>query len=249
MLNDKYILAVVPARSGSKGVPGKNMRLLRGLSLIGWTGKVLSRVPIIDRRVISTDSEVFAAEGERYGLEASFLRPAELSTDSAGAVETMRHAVTEMERLTGHRFDIILIVEPISPLRLPSDIEKTIQRLEATGADSVVCVSPLPPKWHPHKVLDASGGKLAFFDDLGKAVVSRQTLSQLYWRNGVCYALTRACLMEKAVIISDNTVPEHIEHAVVNIDEPWELDWAEFLLEKRLFVPAWEEPDPASTEL
>src|SRR5438046_493041 len=110
MLRGKSVLAVVPARSGSKGIPNKNMQLLKGVSLIGWAGKTLSRLPFIDVSVISTDSPEYAREGRRYGLEAPFLRPPHLSTDRAGAVETTQNALTETERLYKRRFDIILLI-------------------------------------------------------------------------------------------------------------------------------------------
>lgn len=233
MLEGKRILAVVPARSGSKGLPNKNMRLLDGISLIGWAGRTLGQLQFIDRRIISTDSPEYAREGERYGLEAPFLRPAHLSTDTAGAVETMQHALTMMETLTNQSFDIVLIIEPTSPLRLPLDIEKAVRRLISSGVDCVVTVSPLSSKSHPLKVLKVTEGRLDFYLEAGRTIKDRQSLDQLYWRNGVCYALTRTCLMDQAAVFVERCVPEIVDHPVVNIDEPWELEWAEFLLARR----------------
>lgn len=203
--------------------------------MIGWAGRTVAQLAFLDSRIISTDSPAYAAEGERCGLEAPFLRPHELSTDTAGAVETMQHALKAVEGLRGQRFDIVVIVEPTSPLRLPADIEKTVRRLIRAGADSAVSVSPLPAKSHPQKVLRVADGKLTFYLEAGRAVANRQSLEQLYWRNGVCYALTRACLVEQGAILGRNCVAEITDHPVVNIDEPWELDWAEFLLDRGLF--------------
>lgn len=236
MLEGKRILAVVPARSGSKGLPNKNMRLLDGISLIGWAGRTLGQLQFIDRRIISTDSPEYAREGERYGLEAPFLRPPRLSTDTAGAVETIQHALTMMETLTNQSFDIVLIIEPTSPLRLPLDIEKAVRRLISSGVDCVVTVSPLSSKSHPLKVLKVTEGRLDFYLEAGRTIKDRQSLDQLYWRNGVCYALTRTCLMDQAAVFVERCVPEIVDHPVVNIDEPWELEWAEFLLARRAFA-------------
>lgn len=232
MMNGKRILAVVPARSGSKGIPNKNMRELCGTSLIGWAGKTLSQLPFLDARILSTDSEEYTREGERYGLAAPFLRPAQLSGDKAGAIETMQHALVEAERHYDTRFDVLLIVEPTSPLRMPDDIERVTRRLVESGADSVVTVSPLSSKSHPRKILKVANGWLDFWQAGGNSVVDRQALStNLYWRNGVCYALTRECL-ERGLIFTERTLPDIITRPIVNIDEELELDWAEFLMRR-----------------
>lgn len=231
MLQGKRILAVVPARSGSKGIPHKNMRRLQGVSLIGWAGKTLSQLPFLDAKVISTDSPEYAEEGRRYGLEVPFLRPDHLSTDDAGAVETVQHALVESEQHYGTTFDVILIIEPTSPLRTAEDVARATRRLVDTDADSVVAVSPLWDKAHPLKILKLENGRLRFFEEKGKDIKGRQALSGgLYWRNGVCYALTRACLMERNAIFTENTLADVITRPIVNIDEPIELQWAEFLI-------------------
>src|SRR5215210_4771724 len=111
MLNNKTVIAIVPARSGSKGIPNKNMQALKGVSLIGWAGKTLGQVPFIDARIISTDSPEYAREGQRYGLDAPFLRPPHLSNDQAGAVETIQHALLEAEKHYRQRFEVILLAE------------------------------------------------------------------------------------------------------------------------------------------
>src|SRR5688500_14347535 len=101
MIGASRVLAVVPARSGSKGIPDKNMRAVQGRSLIGWAGRCLSHLGFIDRRVISTDSPRYAEEGRRFGLDARFLRPDSLSGDRAGAVETVAHALGAVEAIDG----------------------------------------------------------------------------------------------------------------------------------------------------
>ena len=245
MFEDRRILAVVPARSGSRGVPDKNLKPLAGTSLIGWAGKTLAQVPWIEHRIISTDSPAYAEEGRRFGLDTPFLRPAELSTDTAGAVETVQHALTTMETLSQQRFDLVLIVEPTSPLRRASDLERATRRLIDSEADSVVSVSALSSKAHPRKVFRMAGdGELQFYEESGHAVRSRQSLEPLYWRDGVCYALTRACLMDQGAIIGRRCLADLTPHPVVNIDEPWELTWAECLLAQGLFV--FEEPGMAA---
>jgi CMP-N-acetylneuraminic acid synthetase len=232
MLGARRILAVVPARAGSKGVPSKNMRELRGLSLIGWAARILNRLPYLDARVISTDAPAYAAEGQRHGLAAPFLRPPELSSDTASSVDTVAHALRLMESRTASRFEIVIVLEPTSPLRLPEDVTRTIARIIGEACDSAATVSRLDPKWHPCKAIRIDNGRVAVGAPNQAPVVMRQQLEPLFWRNGVCYAATRECLLEQHEILGRDCAAHIVEHPVVNIDAEWELDWAEFLLAK-----------------
>jgi CMP-N-acetylneuraminic acid synthetase len=230
MLEGRRILAVVPARAGSKGVANKNMRPLAGLSLIGWAARALRTLEYMDARIISTDAQEYASEGARHGLEVPFLRPAHLSDDRATAVDTVTHALLTMEQRAGETFAAIVILEPTSPLRLPDDVTRTLMHVIRGGRDSAVTLSRLDAKWHPRKALRVTGGTVTPLVDGEPPITSRQELDDLFWRNGVCYAVSRDCLIRDRLIIGRDCGAEVIEHAVVNIDAEWEFDWAEFLL-------------------
>jgi CMP-N-acetylneuraminic acid synthetase len=223
---------VVPARSGSKGIPDKNMAQIGGLSLIARAGAVLSRIPWLDRRVISTDSPRYAEEACVHGLDAPFLRPKELSGDTAGALETIVHALQTCEQLDDRTYDLIVLAEPTSPLREPDDIAWTVKTLLETSADSSLTVSQIDTKYHPHKVFEIINDRLKFFTSMGKTVTGRQQLEPLFSRNGLCYCFQRETLLTKRALITDHTVPVITQRPVVNIDEPLDLLWAEFLLER-----------------
>lgn len=233
MIKGQRVLAVVPARSGSKGIPDKNLQLLAGQTLIARAASVLKSPECswIDRAIISTDSAPYAEEAKRAGLEAPFLRPPELSHDAAGAIETMVHAVTASEAHYGERCDIVLIIEPTCPFRRAEDIAGCVQLLIDSSAESVVAVSKVDTKFHPHKVLTLAGGKLGFYDAAGAQVKARQSLQPLLYRNGACYALTRKCLLEKQAIFTENTRGYLVERVLVNIDEPIDLEFARYLAE------------------
>ncbi len=235
MKDGKRILAVVPARSGSKGIPDKNMQPLGGRSLIARAAELLRSTDCswIDRAIISTDSASYADEAKRHGLDAPFRRPPEFSHDKAGAVETMIHAMTEAETHFGERFDVVLIVEPTCPLRRAEDIARAVDLLLASGAESVVTVSRADTKFHPHKLLRMADDQLGFYDPAGAAVKARQSLEPLFFRNGACYALTRACLLDRQAVFTDNTRGLLIERDLVNIDEPIDLEFARFLVEQK----------------
>lgn len=232
MLHGKKVIAIVPARSGSKGIPGKNLKTLSGISLVGHAGKCLGMLDWLDRKIISSDSIEIAEEGKRFGLEAPFIRPPELSADDTGAVETLIHAVTEAENIYGERYDIILIIEPTSPLRIPNDINESAEKLISTSTDSVVTVSKLSSKCHPMKVFIIRGDDMEFYQEGAGTITSRQQLSDLYWRNGACYALSRNCLLNKQKIITEKTKSIIIDREMVNIDDPIDLEWAEFLINR-----------------
>lgn len=223
------ILAVVPARSGSKGIPDKNLRQVGGLSLIARAARCLAECSEVDRRIISTDSPAYAEEARRHGLEVPFLRPPELSGDGVGAVETMQHAWIESERHYNERYDVLLIVEPTCPLRLPGDVQGCIDLLTASGADSVVTVSRVDTKFHPAKILRIDDGRLGFYLSEGAQVKTRQSLSAYYYRNGACYGLTRRALLERGEIFSDDTRAYVVDRPLPNIDEPIDLAWAGWL--------------------
>jgi len=226
------VLAVVPARSGSKGIPDKNMARVGGLSLIARAAKILTAIPWIDRRVISTDSPRYAEEGCAHGLEAPFLRPASLSGDSAGALETIVHALESCEQLDRCLYELIVLAEPTSPLRQTSDIESTVNTMLRRKADSALTVSRIDSKCHPHKLLTVGDdGVVGFYTTEGAAVTRRQGLQPLYSRNGLCYCFRRDTLIDRRALLTRNSVALVTERPVANIDEPLDLLWAQFLLE------------------
>jgi len=230
----KTILAVVPARSGSKGVIDKNIRHLNGISLIGRAGLCLNHLEWIDAKVISTDSDSYAKEGNKYDLDAPFTRPEDLSGDSATAVDTITHALLESEKTYNLKFDVVLIIEPTSPFRKPEDIENTLKEMLINNAESSVCVSILNTKYHPLKALKITSGKLSHFNQLGEDISARQQLDQLYIRNGACYAVSRNYLLECKSLFSNSTRPYVIDRNIVNIDEPIDFEWANFLINNKL---------------
>lgn len=234
MIRDQRVLAIVPARGGSKGIPDKNLAVVGGLSLIARAAMVLAKVPWIDRRIISTDSPRYVEEAMRYGLAAPFLRPAFLSGDTATALDTFVHALDGCETVDGVRYDVVVVTEPTSPLREPADIEATVTSLLESEADSAVTVSRLDTKTHPDKVFSIESGRLRFYTEQGMTVTTRHALQPLYARNGLCYAFKRATLVEKHALITQNTVSVVSHRPVANIDEPLDLLWAEFLLDRQV---------------
>lgn len=229
MLMGKRVLAVVPARAGSKGVRDKNARAVGGSSMIARAAAALAALDWIDMKIISTDSPEYAAIGVAGGLLAPFMRPPHLSGDQASAVDTIEHALLQSEAISGSQFDVVVIAEPSSPLRIPSDILNCARLLIEGGFDATLTVSELDPKYHPRKILTMADGRVVPYAS-GAPVTNRQELaSGLAFRNGCAYALTRRCLCDLRMIVPANTGYVVTDRPVVNVDSEIEVEIADFL--------------------
>ena len=151
MLKNKSILAVIPARGGSKGIKLKNIQKINGTPLISFIKPILNQLEYIDESVVSTDSLEIAKVAEKSGLSVPFLRPKYLSGDSISDLKVLRHALKKMEKINKITYDIILMLQPTSPLRKSSHINKTLNKLINGKYDSVMTVSETDSKEHPLK--------------------------------------------------------------------------------------------------
>ncbi len=225
------VFALVPARGGSKGIPGKNLRPVAGLSLIGHAARVLKQLDWLDAALLSTDDDAIAAEGLRHGLEVPFRRPAELAGDTARSVDVWRHAWLAAEERHGRRYQLSILAEPTSPLRRAEDMTATIRALIDSGASAAATISPTPARFSPHKTLTiGDNGRIGFYLPDGAGYANRQTIPRYYHRNGVCYAARRMAIVDRLQIIDRDAMAVVIDRPLVNIDEPLDLEWAEFLM-------------------
>jgi CMP-N-acetylneuraminic acid synthetase len=223
------ILAVVPARGGSKGIPRKNLRRVGGLSLIAHAARVLRPLAWLDHAVLSTDDQEMADEGKRHGLEVPFLRPAEFAQDLSTAVDMWRHAWLASEEHFGRRFDVSILLQPTTPLRTPDEIEQTMKAMVDGGHRAAATVSRVPAHYTPEKILQmGASGVLRHYHPRGHEHTARQTIPPYFFRNGLCYAVTRDTLIDKGLIIEEDCVGVVIDRYVVNIDDPVDLELAEF---------------------
>lgn len=228
MIGDKKILAVVPARGGSKTVEKKNIRPLLGVPLVAYVGSLVKELTSIDRAVVSTDDTEIAAAAAAAGLEAPFSRPAELSGDLIADVPVLRHALIECERIYGARFDVVVMLQPTSPLRKAAHVNSAIHKLVNEGWDAVWTISPTDVKYHPLKQLTIDAdGRLEYFDTRGRTVVARQQLGPVFHRNGGAYVLTRECLMEQQALLGKRSAAVVISDPMISIDTLADFEVAE----------------------
>jgi CMP-N-acetylneuraminic acid synthetase len=227
------VLAVVPARGGSKGIARKNLCKVGGLSLIAHAARTARALAWVDRAVLTTDDEEMAEEGRLHGLEVPFLRPAELATDTANAYQNWRHAWLESERYFRERFDVSVLLQPTTPLRRPADVERTVATLIEGGHRAATTVGRVPSDFLPERCLTIGGdGRLRFLLPNGGWLARRQDAAAAYYRDGTCYARTRRSLIEESRDVEEDCAAVVIDHFVVNIDEPFELELAEFVLSR-----------------
>jgi CMP-N,N'-diacetyllegionaminic acid synthase len=228
MAAGSYAFGVIPARGGSKGLPGKNLRRLGTLSLIGHAVASAREASRLDRFIVSTDSADIAEEARRHGAEVPFLRPPELANDQAGMLGVLQHAVRWLES-TGVRPDLVVTLQPTSPFRVGADIDRTIAKVVDTGADSAQTLSEA--SYHPFFMKTLDGDRtVALFPD-GHKYLRRQDAPPVYQPSGAVYVTRYPSLMEQGHILGDDNrgVVQEFE-ASVNIDTEWDFMLAELIL-------------------
>lgn len=218
MLDNKKVLAVIPARGGSKGIPKKNMQKINGNSLVGLAIKCANQVESVDRVIVSTDCTEIGKEAEAYGGSFPFIRPKSLASDEAGDIGVINHALRSMETIDRCQYDIVVMLQPTSPIRSARQVNNVILYLQEHGYDSVWTVSPTDEKYHPFKQIVVEAGRLRYIMKEGEQMLPRQRLQQTYHVNGVAYALTRECVLEQKTRLGTFTGAYTIPTATVNID-------------------------------
>lgn len=232
MYKNKKILAIIPARGGSKRLPGKNIKKILGKPLIGYAIEAIKKSNYVDRIVVSTDDRKIAAISQRHGAETPFLRPAELASDTVPTLPAFQHAVKYFETNMGFRPDIVVIVQPTSPLVRSEDVDGAIEKMVKTKTNScfTVCEISQRPEWMYY--LDNNKPRL-FLPNRWENKRS-QDLPKLGIINGSVYVVNYETLMKKNKVRDKNTsiyiVPKERS---VDIDDLLDFELAEFLMSRQ----------------
>lgn len=214
------IIAVVPARGGSKGVPRKNLLRIGDKSLVGLTVEAGLNSGRLSEIVVSTDDVEIQKEAISVGARCPFLRPAELSGDLAMTFPVVMHALEEMESELQVKFDAVMLLQPTTPFREAEDIDNCISMLEASDADSLVSVVNVGAN-HPLRMKRIVDGLLVNYIDQGyEDMRPRQLLPPVYIRNGAIY-LTRRHTLERGSLVGDRCLAYEMPTSrSLNIDTP-----------------------------
>jgi CMP-N,N'-diacetyllegionaminic acid synthase len=218
------VLALIPARGGSKGVPRKNIRPLCGKSLVQRAHEVANASKCINRVILSTDDPQIAEHGKAIGLEVPFLRPASFATDHSPMIDVVLHAVEYLRAHEGYAPDAVLLLQPTAPLRTPQHIQRSIELL--SHYDSVCSVCPVPRELCPHFLMKIDrDGCLKFFMPDGAAHTRRQDVPLAYRRDGSIYLTRLSVVLQKQNLYGARCNPMVLSHdEVLNIDSLD--DWA-----------------------
>ncbi|MDQ8027729.1 MAG: acylneuraminate cytidylyltransferase family protein [Brevundimonas sp.] len=208
MIDGKRVLAIVPARAGSKGLPGKNVRMLAGKPLLAWPIAAAHASAHVDRVIISTDSQQFADIAVEHGAEAPFLRPAELASDTAPSIGFILHAIDTLAA-EGDAFDYVVLLEPTSPLTEGSDVDAALKQLtDADGrADSIVGVALMETTHPAYAVRLGDDGAIDPLQPGGFAAMPRrQDLEPVFSLDGSLYISTVEALRREQGFCHDRTL-------------------------------------------
>ncbi len=230
MYNKKRILAIIPARGGSKGIKDKNIIDLCGKPLISYTIEAAKKSKYIDDTVVSTDSEKIAAVARECGAEIPFMRPAELASDKAKTIDAILHAVAELRRM-GRAYDVLVLLQPTEPLRTNEDIDRAIELYFEKGEKSLVSISQVDD--HPLLMRtlneDRSMKKLLNVS----STCRRQDMDTFYRVNGCIYINPVADLSDETSF-NDNEIGFVMEQShSVDIDELKDLKVAEYYISQK----------------
>mgnify|MGYP006101570173 CR=1 FL=1 len=219
MLLGKKIIAIIPARSQSKGLKNKNIKKINSVPLLGYTGLFLDTLKYIDESIISTDSLKYQKIAKKFNINSFFLRPKKLSGSSISDIQVIDHAINYLNNIKKEKYDIILYLQPTSPNRKKEDMTKAIKILIKKKLDSVWSVTKIDKKFHPLKILKKNNNDgFNYYLDEGKDIIARQQLDDLYIRNGVFYILNAKSFKKNKSLIGEKNLLYEIKSKSYNID-------------------------------
>ena len=224
------MIALIPARGGSKGLPGKNIRLLNGKPLIAYAIEAALKAKHIDRVIISTDDEEIARVAVEYGAELPFMRPAELASDTAMAVDNYIYTIDRLEKEGRKTIEAFVVLQPTSPLRIAEDIDGAVELFLKKEADSVISYTKEahPVVWH--KYLD---NESRFVDIFDANIKNRQENRVSYYPNGAVYVFRTSMIRERQYYTDRSYAYIMPRTRSVDIDFIEDFEYAEFLLSRK----------------
>ena len=216
MFRKKKILALVPARGGSKGIKNKNLKKIKNASLISYVANFIKRAKLFDGMYVSTDNKNIAKESVKCGLNV-ITRPKKISGGNISDHQVMIHALKK-KIIKDFSYDYVVYLQPTSPIRKISHLKKTLDLVIKNQLKGSWSISPVDLKYHPLKILRIKNEKLFLFDNRGANVYSRQKLDKVFIRNGVFYIFAVKQLLMSENIFLDDIYPSLTNYKTVNID-------------------------------
>ena len=224
------MIAIIPARGGSKGLPGKNIKLLNGKPLIAYTIEAAKQSENVSRVIVNTDDAEISKVALDYGAEVPFVRPSELASDTAKSIDVLLHTLAWLKKNEDLQIDEIIVLQPTSPLRTTQHIDEAIKMYLERKADSVIsyCQEEHSVFWH--KFITDEGK----FEDIfnGDYLKNRQEIRPTFYPNGAIYILKTKLLLEKKYYSENAYAFLMDKKSSVDIDTMEDFEFAEWLYKK-----------------
>jgi CMP-N-acetylneuraminic acid synthetase len=231
------ILCVIGARGGSKGLPGKNIKMLLGKPLIAWTIEEALKTPEIDKVVVSTDSSEIADVAKKYGAEVPFVRPENISGSKVGKFDVWKHALNECEEHYKEKYDIYIDLDCTNPLRGNKDISNVINQLKnsmARGVDAVFSVCEARKNPYFNMVEADESGALRMSKTLGETIIRRQDAPIVYEHVASIYAITPSYIRMKNHLLSGHAEGYDIGYEKsLDVDSEFDFKLVEYLMKDK----------------
>ena len=199
------ILAIIPARGGSIGIKNKNLAKIGNTTLLEKAIHVCKKINFIDDIIISTDSRSISKIAEKNNLPVPFLRSKKNSNSTANINDAILETIKKSENHFKKKYDVIILVEPTSPLRKVSDLINAFEKFFKYNFDNLWTISEINLDFHPDKQLKIKSKKLIYYNNNGKKIKRRQDLGITYKRNGVCYIINKNVFLKTNKMLNNNT--------------------------------------------
>jgi N-acylneuraminate cytidylyltransferase/CMP-N,N'-diacetyllegionaminic acid synthase len=232
MYLDKSFLAIIPARGGSKGLPSKNIKKLSGKPLISWTIETAKKSKYLDKIMVTTDSQEIADIAKDVGAEVPFLRPDYLASDTATSFDAVKHTLDHYKE---KNYDYVVLLEPTSPLREDTDIDKMIEKLVASqeSADSIISIGEVTEHPNIMKKLTRDDKLIPYIDDC-ESELRRQEYEAAYFPYGVAYIVKKSALLSEESFYTKKNVFYKIQrHQCYEIDDIYDFICIESIIDYR----------------
>lgn len=232
MIHNQSVIAIIPARSGSKGLPDKNIRIMHNQPLMHWAISCACHSKYIDRVILSTDSETYAEIGQKAGAEVPFLRPEELAGDRSSTIDVLLHTLQELDT----PYDILVLLEPTSPLTRACDLDNALERFCAqSNAQAMVSVTPTDSHHPEYAAYTDSQG---FLQDMSQGLMQhkpRQVLPDAFFPEGSFYISRTSALADKKSFYHRQTLTYPVQRwQAAEIDDLYDFKFIKLIFEEKM---------------
>lgn len=230
------LLGIIPARGGSKGVPRKNIKLLKGRPLINYTIQTAKESKLLTEFIVSTDDNEIAEVSRSAGAWVPFIRPSHLAKDTTPTVPVIKHAIEYMESVNKN-FDAICILQPTSPFRPNGLLDKCIEKFISMEAETLISVKKVPDHYNPHWVFEEDDKGISRISTGEKKIIPRrQLLPDTFYRDGMFYIVRTDVLLKGESLFGERVVNYKSEGLNINIDSKEDWEKAEVYLDKGVYI-------------